>query len=209
MSMLPGRRCAIYLRVSTAEQTYENQRPDCEAAAESRGLTVVEVYEDKMSGRNPKRPEWQRMLRDARRRQFDYVLVWALDRFGRDMRAIHEAVYQLSDCGVRLVSCREPWLEEAGPATPLILSVLSWVAEQESVRKSKRVKAGMARAAREGKRFGPLRRALSTAAEIDEARALLEAGQTQAQVAERYGVSARLLRMRLREAEERVHLEAV
>src|SRR3954453_21302166 len=83
---MKAKRAAIYLRVSTADQTTDNQARELEAAAASRGWTLVQTYADEAvsgaKGRD-KRPQLDAMLRDAVRRRFDVVMVWAVDRLGR------------------------------------------------------------------------------------------------------------------------------
>ena len=78
--MAKEKRAAIYLRVSTGEQTVGNQRRELEAAAASRGWSVVAVYDEEgVSGAKGRegRPQLDLMLKDAVRRRFDVVMVWA------------------------------------------------------------------------------------------------------------------------------------
>jgi DNA invertase Pin-like site-specific DNA recombinase len=84
-----SRRVAFYLRVSTGEQTTENQRRELEAIARHRGWELVAVYEDQgisgAKGRD-KRPQFDRMLRDAVRGKFDVLAAWAVDSLGRSLQ---------------------------------------------------------------------------------------------------------------------------
>jgi DNA invertase Pin-like site-specific DNA recombinase len=81
-------RAAIYLRVSTGEQTVENQRRDLEAAATQRGWIISATYADEgisgSKGRD-KRPGLDAMLKDATRGKFDVVMAWAVNRMGRSL----------------------------------------------------------------------------------------------------------------------------
>lgn len=147
------RRAALYLRVSTDEQTADNQRPELEQLARTRGLDVLTVYEEAASAAKH-RPEYARMMADARRGAFDVVIVWALDRFGRSMAGNVADALALDRAGVQLVSVREPWLDTGGPVRDLLLAIFSWVAEQERRRLVERTKAGLERARRQGKRIG-------------------------------------------------------
>jgi putative DNA-invertase from lambdoid prophage Rac len=147
------RRAAIYLRVSTEDQTNENQRPDLEQLARARGLTVVQVFEEKASAASS-RAIFRSMLDDAHRGRFHVVLVWALDRLGRSMVGNLQAVLALDRMGVAVVSYREPWLDAAGPLRELLICIFSWVAQQERARLIERTTAGLERARREGKRLG-------------------------------------------------------
>src|SRR5262245_14358454 len=88
------KRAAHYLRVSSKEQTVDNQRPDLERVAATRGLEVVQTYEEQASAVKV-RPQFEAMMRDARRGRFDVLQVWALDRFGRSMVDNLQAVLEL------------------------------------------------------------------------------------------------------------------
>src|ERR1700760_5033592 len=82
------KRAALYLRVSTGEQTTNNQRLALEAACEQRGWQVVTTYADPgISGAKGRddRPEFDRMLKDAARGQFNVVMAWSVDRLGRSL----------------------------------------------------------------------------------------------------------------------------
>src|SRR5438270_11651754 len=85
---------SIYLRVSTDEQTTDNQEPDCVRLAEDHGWNVVEVYREQRSAVK-KRPIFRRMMADARRGQFGFLIVWRLDRFGRSMQGNINDVLEL------------------------------------------------------------------------------------------------------------------
>src|SRR5438132_14089455 len=83
------RTVALYLRVSTGEQTVENQRRDLEAAVERRGWRVVaEFCDNGISGANgrDKRPAFDRLHRAITRREFDVVAAWSVDRLGRSLQ---------------------------------------------------------------------------------------------------------------------------
>jgi DNA invertase Pin-like site-specific DNA recombinase len=147
------RRAAIYLRVSSEEQTYENQRPDVKRLARARGYKIVATYEEQASAVKT-RPEYTRMMSDAHRGMFNVLVVWALDRFGRSMVGNMQAVLELDHRGVEVVSVREPWLDTSGAVRPLLIAIFSWIAEQERSRLSERTRAGMERARRDGVHIG-------------------------------------------------------
>ncbi len=147
------KRAAIYLRVSKGEQHAENQRPDVDRIVGQRGLEVVEVYEDSISAVK-RRPEFDRMVRDAQRGRFDVLVIWAIDRFGRTMAGNIQTVLDLDRRGVVTVSVQEPWLDTGGPVRDLLLAIFSWIAEQERARLVERTNAGLERAKRKGIRLG-------------------------------------------------------
>jgi putative DNA-invertase from lambdoid prophage Rac len=185
------KRAALYLRVSTDEQTVENQRPELVRLASTRGLEVVKTYEENASAAKV-RPAFDRMMQDAHGGRFDVLIIWAIDRFGRSMLANLQAVLALDARNVMILSARESWLELQGPARQLLIGVFSWVAEQERNRLSERTIAGMARAREQGKQIGrPKVRVDFAHADlvIAELHKKLDRMPTQGEVAKRLGVS--------------------
>lgn len=141
------RKCAIYARVSTAEQNLDNQIESLETFANLQNTKVHNIYKDIMTGGASNRPQFQQMLKDARLRQFDVIYVWSLDRFSREgIKNTLSYLKQLQNQGVALKSLQESWLDTSddGMGT-LLIAIFSWVAEQERKRISERTKAGLAR----------------------------------------------------------------
>jgi putative DNA-invertase from lambdoid prophage Rac len=192
-------RAALYLRVSTEEQTTENQRQVLEELAQRRGWRVERVVDETASGAGD-RPLWRRLMVDARRRAFDVVVVWALDRIGRSMHGTIADVVELDRVGVDVVSYSEPWLDMRGPTRTLLVAVFSWVAEQERARLVERTKAGMARAKREGRRAG---RPRTEPAKLACGLRLVEEGATVAAAARIAKVSEPTLRRYVRERRQK------
>ena len=139
--------------MSTDRQETECQRPEVEQLARVRGFEVVKVFEEKMSAAKV-RPEYAKMMREARRGIFDVIVVWAIDRFGRSMIGNVSDVLELDRVGVQVVSVRESWLDTGSPVRTLLLAIFSWLAEQERVRIGERTRARMAAARRRGSRVG-------------------------------------------------------
>ena len=80
-------RCALYARVSTTDQHCENQLAELRAFCAARGWTVTREYLDQgVSGAKERRPALDELVRDARRRRFDVLACWRLDRLGRNLR---------------------------------------------------------------------------------------------------------------------------
>jgi putative DNA-invertase from lambdoid prophage Rac len=149
-----GPRCAIYLRVSTDRQHTDNQRPEVEQLARARGFETLDVFEEKVSATAKNRQEWQRLRAAAHAGKLDVVVVFAIDRIGRTMVGNIQEILELDRIGVRVISVTEPWMDTSGPVRTLLIAIFSWVAEQEHLRIRERVKAGLERARREGKRIG-------------------------------------------------------
>src|SRR6516162_5261770 len=84
------KRIALYLRVSTTEQTVENQQRELEAVAERHGWNVVAVFTDAGSGTKgrDKRPGYDALCRGVARREFDHVAAWSVDRLGRSLQEL-------------------------------------------------------------------------------------------------------------------------
>lgn len=144
---------AIYLRVSSAAQTTECQRPDIERACAARGLTASHIYEEQASAAKH-RPEFERMMEDARAKKFTTLVIWALDRFGRSMAGNVRDVLELDKAGIKVVSVKEPWMDTEGPVRDLLVAIFGWVAQHERSRLIERTKAGIEVARARGKKIG-------------------------------------------------------
>jgi DNA invertase Pin-like site-specific DNA recombinase len=153
--MTTGRtRTAVYLRVSTDDQTVENQRRELAAYIEARGWTVTREYADEgISGSKERRPALDELLRDAKRRRFDLVAVWSLDRLGRNLRHLVTLLDELQGLNVALVSLRDG-LDLSTAAGRLQMQILAALAEFERSRLRERTISGLRRAKAQGKRLG-------------------------------------------------------
>ncbi len=139
-------RVAFYLRVSTDQQTVENQRLELLEHAAARGWQVVAEYADEgISGARACRPALDRLLHGARRRRFDAILVWKLDRLGRSLRHLLELVDELKAIGVGLASLRDPGFDTTTPQGELVFHVLAAVGQFERELIRERIRAGLAR----------------------------------------------------------------
>ena len=111
----------IYARYSSEgqrEESIEGQLRECKEYAERHNLTIIGNYIDRaLSAKSDNRPEFQRMIRDSAKRQFEVVLVWKLDRFSRNR--LDSATYRaiLKRNGVNVVS------EKENITTPLFLDI--------------------------------------------------------------------------------------
>jgi DNA invertase Pin-like site-specific DNA recombinase len=139
------KRCAIYARVSTPEQNIDNQLYDLRKFAEQRGYEVSCEYTDVgISGSKARRPGLDLMLKDARRRRFQVVIVAAFDRVARSTKHFLSVVDELTDSGVEFVSRREN-IATDGAMGRLFLTIISSIAELESDLIKERIRAGMRR----------------------------------------------------------------
>lgn len=158
-------RAAIYARVSTVEQDPENQLQELRRYVQARGWIVVEYVDHGVSGTKDNRPALTRLVADAKRRKVDVLVCWRLDRLGRNLRHLVTLLDELTALGVAFASLGEG-IDTATPAGRLQLHILAALAEFERARIQERVKAGLARARRQGTRLGrprvsvPVRRVL-------------------------------------------------
>ena len=167
-------RTALYVRVSTKEQTTANQERELRRWAERLGLKVVAVYADTMSGARSDRAELAKLLTAAHRREFDVLLVWALDRVSREgIGRMVGYIEQLRAAGIRVLSHQESWLDTDGPVGELVLAIFAWVAKQERERIGERVRAGQTRARAQGVHIGRRPRLV----DVEEVRRRRLAGQ--------------------------------
>jgi len=150
------KKVAIYTRVSKEEQHPENQIRQLENFVELSKWQIYKVYVDKISGRVTDRPEFQQMLKDARLRKFNVLLVWSLDRFSREgIRNNLNYLERLKKQKVVFKSYTEPLIDTGQEGVwEIIFALLSWVAKREAIRISERTKAGLERAKASGKQLG-------------------------------------------------------
>jgi putative DNA-invertase from lambdoid prophage Rac len=146
-------RAALYARVSTTDQTTENQLLELRRYSEARGWTLSEYVDDGISGTKERRPALDRLMIDARRRRVDVLVVWRLDRLGRSLKHLILTLDELAALGIAFTSLNEG-IDTTTPAGRLQLHLLAAIAEFERARIVERVRAGMARAQKEGTRIG-------------------------------------------------------
>ncbi len=146
---------ALYARVSTLNgQDPEMQLSELREYAARRGWTVHGEYVDHgISGSKESRPELNRLTADAHRRAFDAVLVWKIDRYGRSLKHLVNALADLSAYGVAFVSFRDN-LDLSTPSGRLMFQIIGAMAEFERSLIQERVRAGLRNARSKGKRFG-------------------------------------------------------
>jgi DNA invertase Pin-like site-specific DNA recombinase len=152
----PSTRVALYARVSTSngQQDPEMQLRELREYAERRGWQIADVYTDAgISGSKDSRPALNRLMADAKKRHIDTVLVWKLDRFGRSLRHLVNALAELEALGIAFISLRDN-LDLASPSGRLMFQIIGAMAEFERALIQERVKAGLRNARAKGKRLG-------------------------------------------------------
>lgn len=150
-------KAAIYVRVSTSDkgQDTENQALGLRELCQQKQWKIVDEYPDYMTGKTLDRPQFQRMLDDAKKRKFDVLVFWSLDRLTRrgalDTLRILE---QLGNYDVKIHSLKEPFIDTTGPIGEMLIAIFACIAKQERLRLSERTKAGMDRARETGTKSG-------------------------------------------------------
>ena len=148
-------KLVLYARVSLDENDRENRRfqdPENQLVAlreyaHAMNYEIIDEYVDRMSGANPARPMFRKMMQDALLRRFQGILVWKLDRFSREgIMNTMAYIKQLKERGVWLKSMTEGWLDTSQEGiTDIVLAIMSWAAAEERKKISDRTKAGIAR----------------------------------------------------------------
>src|SRR5881296_3133647 len=154
------KRAALYMRVSTKGhgQTTETQAFALREYAGHRGFEIIEEYRDEgISGSKDSRPALDGLMKDARARRFDVVIVARFDRFARSVSHLLRALEEFSHLAVDFVSLSES-IDTSTPMGRMIFTVLGAVAELERNLIRELVVMGLNRALREGKRLGRPRR---------------------------------------------------
>jgi DNA invertase Pin-like site-specific DNA recombinase len=174
-----SKRVGLYLRVSTSDQSVENQRQALRTAAEYRGWTVIEEFVDdgvsRAKGRD-RRPALDRLLKAVVRREIDVVAAWSVDRLGRSLQDLVEFLGELKGAGVELYLDRQA-VDTTTPAGKALFQMLGVFAEFERSIIQERIHAGIARARLVGTKSGkPIGRAKIPPMKEAEIRAALKAG---------------------------------
>jgi putative DNA-invertase from lambdoid prophage Rac len=148
-------RVAIYARVSTLNgQDPQMQTRELKEYCQRRAWPIEGEYVDVgVSGAKDSRPELNRLMADAARRKFDLILVWKLDRFGRSLRHLVNAIAELESMGIAFVSLTDN-LDLSTPSGRLMFQVIAAMGEFERELIRERVRAGMRNAKEKGKSIG-------------------------------------------------------
>jgi len=174
-----------YGRVSTADQTTDNQRQELETMGHN--IQAQRWFSDTISGKVPasERPEFSRML--ERMEAGDMLVVSKLDRLGRDMIDVMQTLRALTAQGIRVKVLALGDTDLTSTAGKAVVGILAVVAEMERDMLVERTQAGLARAKAEGKQLG--RPSKTSDTDRDTIRARLVAGESVSQVARDFGIS--------------------
>ena len=186
-------RIGIYPRVSTKDQSCELQVRDLRAYCAARGFDLVREYVDVgQSGAKDSRPELNKLMDDARKRQFDAIVVWRFDRFARSTKQLLSALEEFRSLGIQFISYQEN-IDTSSALGQALFTIVSAVAQLERDLIRERVTAGIRNAQANGKKLGRPKNG------VDRERILeLKAeGHSLRQIAATLGVSYGTVRERL------------
>lgn len=179
---------AVYLRVSTDDQSPESQRAEINAWLERNHIPDDQVrwYEDHFTGKTITRPEFQKLMSAIAKGKVDTLVCWKLDRISRSLLDGVKLIGDLAQRGVRVVSITQH-IDFGGLTGQLIASLLFGLAEMELAHLKERQAAGIKVAKANGKYKG--RKPGSKKGNPDRARALRAKGLTDREIATALNIS--------------------
>ena len=176
---------ALYARVSTSDQTTENQVLELQKVADRMGWTVTGTFLDVVSGAKSKRPGLDALMKRVARREFDMVMCWDVSRLGRSLSHL-VALLEEFDAKKTDLYFHQNQLDTSTPSGKAMFGMMSVFAQFERSLIQERVKAGLERAKSQGKRLGrppvpPIQR--------QKIKRLREEGMSYRKIAKRTGLS--------------------
>ena len=148
-------KVAVYVRVSTQQQTTENQLLELYEVCERNDWTIVDEYNETVSGTKGvnDRKELDRMLKDASRKKFQKVVVWSVDRVGRSMKHLVSVLSQLKDLDIDIYSYKQG-IDTSTTMGSSFFHMVGIFAELENNMRRERQIVGIKRALKDGIKFG-------------------------------------------------------
>jgi len=182
-------KAGLYARVSTNHgQDPELQLTELREYATKRGWEITEFVDVGVSGSKDSRPQLDAMMKLAKARKLDVIAVWKLDRFGRSLRHLVDALAELQAVDVKFVSLRDN-LDLTTPAGRMMFHVIGAMAEFERELAKERIKAGLTVARSKGTKLGRPKVKRERDADAKRIRQLRGDGQSYAEIADELGRS--------------------
>jgi DNA invertase Pin-like site-specific DNA recombinase len=172
---------ALYCRVSTADQTTDNQRLELEQVADRAGWTITQTFTDVISGARAKRPGLDALMLAVARKEVDMVMVWDVSRLGRSLSHLVSLLEEFHAKGVNLYFHQQS-IDTTTPAGKAMFGIMGVFSEWERGMIQERVKAGLNRAKAQGKRLG---RPPVPPTQIDRIKRLREDGLSYRRIAQK------------------------
>ncbi len=147
-------KVALYLRVSTADQTTLNQELELNQFCKMQGFEVFKIYKDEgISGSKTTRPALDLMLQDMRKGCFESVVVWKFDRLGRSAQHLLQVLEEMKNKKVRLIATAQN-IDTSNSMGKFFFTILSAIGELEREMIRDRINLGLKRAKIQGKKLG-------------------------------------------------------
>lgn len=147
-------KAALYLRVSTTDQTTLNQEIELKKYCKNNNIEIYKIYkEEGISGSKTSRPQLDLMLKDMRNKEFDCVIVWKLDRLGRSTQHLLQLLQEFQNKEVRLI-CTDINIDTQTPQGKFFFTIVGAFAELEREMITERIKLGLQRRKKQGKPLG-------------------------------------------------------
>ena len=180
-------KVAVYVRVSTNHQSDEAQYEELEQLCQRSDWEIVSVYRETVSGTKAadERKELNRMLRDARLRRFEKVVVWSVDRLGRSMKHLVTVLAELKDINVDVFSFKQG-IDTQTPMGSMLFQFVGIFAEFENEMRKERQAIGIAKAKSKGVHFG---RKPTSRTQMNEIRKLRSEGVSISKICKAVSVS--------------------
>lgn len=179
------KRVAIYVRVSTKDQSVDMQLNDIEGYSKERGLNIFNIYKDSgVSGTKETRPALGELMNDAKKRKFDMVLVWRFDRFARSTKHLVTALHEFRHLGIDFISFQEN-IDTSSPLGEAIFTIISAMSKLERDIIAERVKGGLRKARANGKQLGRP----ETGVDVNKLAEYKEQGKSIREIAKEMGLS--------------------
>lgn len=202
-----GKLTACYVRVSTTGQNEVGQRAEIERWAKGNGISRPRWFVDKKSGDNLDRPAWQEMQKAIFNGEIGTVVVWRLDRLSRRLRDGLNALCDLCERGIRVVSVTQQ-IDFNGTVGKIIAAVLMGVAQMEQEARKERQAAGIAEARKRGKYKGRRRGSFKLDGGPQRAMALKTRGSSASEIAAIMGIGTATVWRYLRHRRETIKKRA-
>lgn len=147
-------KAALYIRVSTLDQTTLNQELELKKYCEREGLEIYSIYKDEgVSGSKTSRPELDRMLIDMRNKCFEVLVVWKFDRLGRSTQHLLQVLQELNNRNIRLVATSQN-IDTSTAMGKFFFTILAGFSEMERELIIERIRLGLKRRQAQGFKLG-------------------------------------------------------
>ena len=180
-------KAALYVRVSTLDQSVQMQLADLQSYCAQRGFEVYREYCDHgISGTKERRPALDALMADARKRKFAMVLVWRFDRFARSTKHLVTSLEEFQHLSIDFISYQEN-IDSSSPLGKAMFTIVAAIAELERNIIAERIRGGLRRAKAMGKKIG--RPSLRNSQQVEAVRQMRVEGKSYQTIAKALGVS--------------------